>query len=104
MNRKKPEQRETFICPNCGAEVPTGSLSCPECGSDEETGWSEDADVWSADTSTGYAEDDEFDYDKFVAQEFEGKNRKIIGLPVWAFYLLLGILLVSLVILILYFV
>ena len=31
-----------FICPNCGAEVPSKALSCPECGSDEQTGWSED--------------------------------------------------------------
>jgi len=33
---------EYFICPNCGAEVPSKALSCPECGSDESTGWSED--------------------------------------------------------------
>lgn len=31
-----------FVCPNCGADVPGGSLSCPECGSDERTGWSEE--------------------------------------------------------------
>ena len=31
-----------FVCPNCGADVPGGSLSCPDCGSDEQTGWSEE--------------------------------------------------------------
>ena len=31
-----------FICPVCGADVPTDALACPECGSDEDTGWSED--------------------------------------------------------------
>ena len=31
-----------FVCPNCGAEVPTKAKSCPDCGSDENTGWSED--------------------------------------------------------------
>lgn len=31
-----------FICPHCGAEVPSGAPACPECGSDDETGWSED--------------------------------------------------------------
>jgi len=31
-----------FVCPNCGADVPGGSLSCPDCGSDEKTGWSEE--------------------------------------------------------------
>jgi hypothetical protein len=34
--------RESFECPNCGAQVPGGARSCPECGSDDETGWSED--------------------------------------------------------------
>ncbi len=34
--------RETWNCPNCGADVPVGRPACPECGSDAETGWSED--------------------------------------------------------------
>jgi hypothetical protein len=34
---------ETFMCPNCGADVPLKALACPECGSDKETGWSEAA-------------------------------------------------------------
>ena len=33
---------ETFVCPNCGAEVPVVAMACPDCGSDEQTGWSED--------------------------------------------------------------
>jgi len=32
-----------FICPHCGAQVPSDALACPECGSDNETGWSEEA-------------------------------------------------------------
>jgi RNA polymerase subunit RPABC4/transcription elongation factor Spt4 len=52
-------------CPNCGASVPPNAKSCPECGSDEKTGWSE----------TAYADklgipDENFDYDKFVKEEF----------------------------------
>jgi len=52
-------------CPNCGADVPAGAKSCPECGADEQTGWSDSA----------YADrigipDDNFDYDKFVKEEF----------------------------------
>ena len=31
------------VCPNCGAEVPSGAKACPECGSDEQTGWSAEA-------------------------------------------------------------
>ena len=53
------------ICPNCGADVPRNARACPECGSDEQTGWSEDAATGGLDLP-----DDEFDYDKFVKEEF----------------------------------
>lgn len=36
---------DTFVCPNCYAEVPDQAPACPECGADEHTGWS---------TSTAY--------------------------------------------------
>lgn len=59
------------ICPNCGAEVPSGAKACPECGADEETGWSETA---------RYEElgipDESFNYEEFVQREFEGKKPK----------------------------
>ena len=35
-------EKLSFICPFCGAQVPQGALACPECGSDEQTGWSDD--------------------------------------------------------------
>jgi ribosomal protein L40E len=40
--RRRKQPRRTFVCPNCGADVPAGSSVCRECGSDESTGWSED--------------------------------------------------------------
>ena len=43
--RKQPRRRKvrpSFVCPNCGADVPAGAAACRECGSDESTGWSED--------------------------------------------------------------
>jgi hypothetical protein len=49
-----------FRCPQCNGEVRVGAAACPHCGSDDETGWSEDADV----------EEDDFDYDEYVAREF----------------------------------
>lgn len=54
-------------CPNCGADVPRHAKACPECGADEKTGWSDSA----------YAEnlgipDENFDYDRFVKEEFGG--------------------------------
>jgi len=57
------------VCPNCGAELPPKAKACPECGSDEQTGWSEKA----------YADnlglpDEEFDYNKFVKEEFGARR------------------------------
>ncbi len=64
-----------FLCPHCGAELPPSARSCPECGSDEETGWCEDADTWRAGGPSGYAGDDEFDYEEFLRREF-GRGRR----------------------------
>lgn len=93
--------RDCFTCPHCGADVPVGAPACRECGSDAETGWSEDADVWSADIPTGYDEEDEFDYEGFVAREFGGPRSvygwKKIAAIVIAIAVCLGVLLWSLV-------
>jgi len=58
-----------MICPNCGAEVPPKAKACPECGSDEQTGWSEQAHQDGLDLP-----DENFDYDKFVENEFGDKK------------------------------
>jgi hypothetical protein len=58
------------FCPQCGAEVPRRARACPECGSDETTGWSDDA----ATGDLGLPEP-EFDYRRFVSEEF-GADRK----------------------------
>ncbi|MCK5941397.1 MAG: hypothetical protein KAI24_05455 [Planctomycetes bacterium] len=54
-------RRETFECPNCGAEVAVGRKACRECGSDDLTGWqsSEEIDYQSIDIPDGYGPDDE---------------------------------------------
>ena len=74
-NRKKSSD-DWFTCAHCGATVRLGAKACPECGSDDNTGWSEDADKWSEGIQTGYANDDEFDYDEFVKQEFGSNNSR----------------------------
>ena len=67
------------LCPNCGAIVPRGAKACPECGSDEKTGWSDTA---SADRLG--IPDDNFDYGKFVKEEFGPKTVKPRGIRwVW---------------------
>jgi hypothetical protein len=58
------------VCPQCGTEIPAGSLSCPECGSCEKTGWSEQAREQSLDLP-----DTHFSYDEYVEQEF-GESRE----------------------------
>lgn len=57
------------VCPNCGEMVPEKAKACPECGACEETGWSEDA---KADALGIPSED--FDYERFVKEEFEEKS------------------------------
>jgi RNA polymerase subunit RPABC4/transcription elongation factor Spt4 len=67
------------ICPNCGAIVPTGAKSCPECGADESTGWSD-----SATADRLGIPDDNFNYDKFVKEEFSPEPVKPRGINwVW---------------------
>ncbi len=58
-------------CPVCGADVPSSARACPECGADEQTGWSERAQY----DSLGIP-DDEFDYKRFVDEEFGGRTPK----------------------------
>jgi predicted nucleic acid-binding Zn ribbon protein len=64
----------TFECPICGEDVPLKAKACPNCGACDKTGWNKDAD-----TSGGLdLPDEDFDYDKFVEEEF-GEPRKRKG-------------------------
>ncbi len=69
------------VCPNCGAELPRHARACPECGSDEATGWSEKAHA----DNLGLPEE-EFDYDKFVKEEFGPARAKPRGIS-WLWWL-----------------
>jgi len=80
---------EEIVCAHCGAMVSADANACPECGSDENTGWSEDADKWTADIPTGYAQYDEFDYESFINREFPRERNRVLGIPIWALILLL---------------
>ena len=63
------------ICPQCGAVIPPKAKACPECGSDEKTGWSE-----SAHADRLGIPDDNFDYDRFVQDEFQPERAKPRGI------------------------
>ena len=79
------------ICPNCGEDVPRNAKACPGCGADENTGWAEDAQ--QATTADLGLPDEEFDYGKFVKQEFGPASPKPQGLH-W-FWWVLAILLLA---------
>ncbi len=68
-------------CPNCGAIVPRKAKACPECGADEKTGWSDSA---SADRLG--IPDESFDYERFVAEEFDTRSPKPRGVH-WVWWL-----------------
>jgi len=69
-----------YICPGCGGEVRVGSRGCPKCNQ---------LDPWEIEDNEIYdgvdLPDDEFDYKKFVANEFGGQvvNRKGFSLFWW---------------------
>ena len=78
-------------CPHCGAAVPPRARVCPECGSDEATGWSEEATAGNLGLP-----DEEFDYQRFVEEEF-GKTRiRPRGLIWWWWVVALGLVAVLL--------
>lgn len=72
--------REPFTCPVCGEDVPAGARSCPECGACDKSGWSEDARSDGLDLPDD-AED--FDYDKFLEEEFGKGPRARRGSRLW---------------------
>jgi uncharacterized membrane protein YvbJ len=57
-------------CPHCGADLPRKAKACPECGSDENTGWSD-----SAYAGRLGIPDEDFDYNRFVQEEFARETK-----------------------------
>jgi len=57
-------------CPVCGEFVPRKAVACPGCGASRDSGWNEEATVSGLDLP----DDEEFDYDDFLAREF-GQGR-----------------------------
>ena len=78
----------------CGEEVPANAKACPECGACEKSGWGEDLESSGLDLA-----DEDFDYEKFVAEEFEGGAKKSATQWVWwtAGFILFLILLIFLI-------
>lgn len=68
-------------CPACGEWVPRNARACDCCGACELSGWKGDASVYDG---LDLPDDDDFDYDEFVASEFgEGKPKKERRSALW---------------------
>ena len=68
-----------FSCPVCGKNVPAKAKACPHCGACDKTGWNEEA----READGLDLPDDDFDYEKFTAEEF-GTPKKTKGIQlVW---------------------
>jgi hypothetical protein len=88
---------ETWICPDCGAEVKVGARACPGCGparrkrprrQRKRRAWKQDPIHDGLDLPDG-----DFDYDDFIAREFGGKAGK--GGKIAWYWWLTGLLLVA---------
>ena len=59
-------------CPVCGEWVPRGAAACNDCGACAKSGWSADTHADGLDLP----DEEEFNYDDFIAREFGGKSSK----------------------------
>lgn len=64
-----------IACPHCGAKLPEYVNSCRHCGAEVDME-ADDVCAWEADIPTGYGDDDDFDYDEFVAEEFDDRDQR----------------------------
>ncbi len=75
--RPRPS-RTPFTCPVCGVSLYANSKSCPGCGACERSGWSQDAAYDGLDLP-----DNDFDYDRFLTNEFGAKPKKTFADHLW---------------------
>lgn len=62
-------------CPACGEWVPKGRAACDDCGACEKSGWRDPDDARSRD-GLDLPDEDDFDYEDFVAREFGQGSRR----------------------------
>ena len=62
-------------CSHCGAAIPASARFCKHCGSSDADGW--------ADSDESMLEDDDFDYDEFIENEFAPRRLSTRLHPVW---------------------
>jgi hypothetical protein len=82
--------RKSFLCPVCGEEVSPNARACPECGACDKSGWR----LAARDEDGLNLPDDDFDYYRFVSEEF-GRGPKR-SLPQWFWSIVAAVLLICL--------
>ena len=83
--RPTPTAMSTVSCPHCGADISADAEFCRHCGSSDADGWRDDFPAGD--------EDDGFDYDAFVDENFSSGMTNTRIAPLWrlvAVLLLLG--------------
>lgn len=83
---------ESFICPNCGEEVPAKARACPACGADEKTGWSDNI-IYDG---TGIEDPEEFDYEDWKRREVSGRQPRRTRKQ-WCWWVVAVVILLALV-------
>ena len=78
-----------YICPGCGEEIPVSPAGCPRCTRTPKPKKRQKPKPWEQDeTHDGLdldlPEDDTFDYDKFIAEEFGAPPKRTPKQLVWA--------------------
>ncbi len=91
MTKKLRANDDFFLCPCCGARVAVGAKFCRQCGADAESGW--DQEGCDGDQTGGYLDDDDFDYDEFIAREFpqqaDPQPGRTLRRTIWIFLVLI---------------
>lgn len=73
----RTHSKEFFHCNNCGGEVSFKARSCPHCGADDETAWKDGVSSYIVE------EQEEFDYDEYVRNNYGGGAAKPAGVKWW---------------------
>ncbi len=81
--------RKPFLCPVCGDEVSPNARACPGCGACDKSGWR----AASLDEDGLDLPDEDFDYNRFVAEEFGGAPKKTV--PQWFWTVIAAVLLLA---------
>ena len=81
--------RKSFLCPVCGDEVSPNAKACPECGACDKSGWRVDA---QAEDGLNLPDED-FDYGRFVDEEFGRGPKK--SLPKWFWAVVAAVVLLA---------